>query len=210
MIYGAEEEKEEEPSEECPSHIDPICQGLDGEDPPLLGLVGEITEEGAQQITLALLTLNGGKILHTDPEVFEGVEDIEFFISSSGGSVNDMFSIYDLMQLIKKNRDIATFGYGKIYSAAVPLLAAGTKGKRYIGRHTRVMLHYCATNASGSHPNIRSNFDELKKVEEMMIEILSEHSNLSPDDIYDIISRNTDEFFSAEDALEMGIVDQII
>ena len=178
-------------------------------EPPLMGLVGELTEEAAQQMAMSLLGFNGGKVLATREDI-EDPADIEFFISSGGGSVNEMFTVYDLMQLVKKNRDIATFGYGKIASAAVPLLAAGTKGKRYIGKHTRLMLHHCATNASGPHPNIRSNFDELKKVEDMMVQALASDSKLSVGEIYNIISRNTDEYFSADEALEMGIVDKII
>jgi len=202
---------EEEVSKEEPTNpLEPIIQGAEGDEPPLIGMVGDITEEAAQHVALGLLTLNGGKILHTDKEIFEDAEDIEFFISSAGGSVNDMFSIYDLMQIIKTNRDISTFGYGKIYSAAVPLLAGGTKGKRHIARHTRVMLHHCSANASGPHSTIRANFDELKKVEEMMVDILAENSNLSRGEIYNIISRNTDEYFSAEEVLEMGLVDKII
>tara|TARA_B100000029_G_scaffold330209_1_gene322506 strand:+ start:2525 stop:3157 length:633 start_codon:yes stop_codon:yes gene_type:complete len=179
------------------------------EGPPLMGLVGDLTEESSQQLAMSLLTLNGGSVLST-PEDIEDPTDIEFFISSGGGSVNDMFAVYDLMQLVKKNRDIATFGYGKIASAAVPLLAAGTKGKRYVGKHARLMLHHCATNASGPHPNIRSSFDELKKVEDMMVEVLAADTKLSVGEIYNMISRNTDEYFSAQEALEMGIVDKII
>lgn len=206
MIYNEELPEEESTEEESP---ETVFQG-DEEDPPLIGLVGDINEEGMQQIALALLAFNGGRVLQPDKSVFAEADDIEFFISSGGGSVNDMFAVYDLMQLIKDNRDIATFGYGKVSSAAVLLLAAGTKGKRYVGVHTRLMLHHCSTNASGTHPDLRVNFDELKKVEEMMVEVLAANSQLSVGDIYEIISRNTDKYFSAEEALEMGIVDKII
>jgi len=182
---------------------------LTEEEPPLMGLVGDITEEAAQQMAMSLLGFNGGKIMATKEDL-EDDEDIEFFISSGGGSVNDMFSVYDLMRIVKANRDIATFGYGRVYSAAVLLLAAGTRGKRYLAKNTRVMIHHCSSNASGTHPDIRANFDELKKVEDMMVEALAEHSALSVGEIYNIMSRNTDEFFSAQDALEMGLVDKII
>ena len=202
-----EEKKPKEPkkkSEDTDFSLEEVA-----DEPPLMGLVGDLTEESAQNLAMSLLSLNGGSVLATQDDI-EDPTDIEFFISSGGGSVNDMFAVYDLMQLVKKNRDIATFGYGKIASAAVPLLAAGTKGKRYIGKHTRLMLHHCATNASGPHPNIRSNFDELKKVEDMMVEALAADSKLSVGEIYNMISRNTDEYFSAEEALEMGLVDKII
>jgi ATP-dependent Clp endopeptidase proteolytic subunit ClpP len=200
----------EEPQEEEAPHEESHMMGPLAEDePPLMGLVGDITEEAAQQLAMSLLGFNGGKILAT-PDDLDDDEDIEFFISSGGGSVNDMFSVYDLMRVVKANRDIATFAYGRVYSAAVLLMAAGTPGKRYIAKNTRMMIHHCSSNAGGTHPDIRANFDELKKVEDMMVEELAANSSLSVGEIYNIMSRNTDEFFSAEDALEMGLVDKII
>jgi len=200
----------EEPQEEEAPHEESHMMGPLAEDePPLMGLVGDITEEAAQQLAMSLLGFNGGKILAT-PDDLDDDGDIEFFISSGGGSVNDMFSVYDLMRVVKVNRDIATFAYGRVYSAAVLLMAAGTPGKRYIAKNARMMIHHCSSNAGGTHPDIRANFDELKKVEDMMVEELAANSSLSVGEIYNIMSRNTDEFFSAQDALEMGLVDKII
>jgi len=200
----------QEPQEEEPPHDEAHMMGpLAEEEPPLMGLVGDITEEAAQQLSMALLGFNGGKIL-ASPEDLEDDEDIEFFISSGGGSVNDMFSVYDLMRVVKVNRDIATFAYGRVYSAAVLLLAAGTPGKRYIAKNARMMIHHCSASTSGTRPDIRANFGELQKVEEMMVQALADNSQLSVGEIYEIISHNTDKYFSAEEALEMGIVDKII
>jgi ATP-dependent Clp endopeptidase proteolytic subunit ClpP len=200
----------ESPEEETAPNDEPHMIGpAHEEDPPLMGLVGDITEEAAQQMAMSLLSYNGGKIVASREDLDDTV-DIEFLISSGGGSVNDMFTVYDLMRIVKSNRDIATFGYGRVYSAAVLLLAAGTRGKRHIAKNARMMIHHCSSNAAGTHPDIRANFDELKKVEDMMVEALAEHSALSVGEIYNIMSRNTDEFFSAEDALEMGLVDKII
>jgi ATP-dependent Clp protease protease subunit len=204
MRYSTEEEDPEMSDEECGSPF-----GIEDEEEPLLGLVGEITEGAAQQLALMLLSFNGGGILRPE-EPEERPEDIEFFISSPGGSISEMFTIYDLMDLVKSRRDIATFGYGKVASAAVPLLASGTKGKRHIAKHARVMLHHCSSNVSGPVPNVRANYDELKKVEDMMVDLLVEHTKLSAGEVYTIFSQNTDKYFSAEEALEMGIVDKII
>ena len=204
MIYNTadedltEEEEEEEEAEE------------EEEESTLIGLCSDINEESMKELALSLLTLNGGQLLHEDPDAIEGTKDIEFFISSNGGSVNDMFTIYDLMELVKRNRDIATFGYGRIASAAVPLLAFGTPGKRHISKHARLMIHHCSSEIGGSHPTIRTSFAELKKVEAMMIEALAANSTVSVGEYYNIFSRNTDEYFSAEEALEMGLVDKII
>ena len=204
MFYGEEPTPPLE-EEEAAHMLGPLGE----EDPPLMGLVGDITEGAAQQLAMSLLGFNGGKILATQEDLEDDV-DVEFFISSGGGSVNDMFTVYDLMQIVKANRDIATFGYGRVYSAAVLLLASGTPGKRYLAKNTRVMIHHCSSNASGTHPDIRCNFEELKKVEDMMVQALAANTSMSVGEIYNIMSRNTDEFFSAEEALEMGIVDKII
>lgn len=204
MIYNNENDPKK--IDEEPPTPEPFA---DEEGEPLIGLVGDITEEATQQIALMLLAHNGGKVLNTNTEE-ERPEDIEFFISSGGGSVSEMFTIYDLMQLVQGHRDIATFGYGKIASAAVPLLACGTPGKRHMAKHARLMLHHCSSNASGAVPSVRTNFNELKKVEDMMVEVLAQHSKLSAGEIFNILSRNTDEYFSAEEALEMGFVDEII
>ena len=204
MIFSNEEHEEDAPPVEGAG--EPFA--IPNEEEPLIGLVGDISEAAAQQLALMLLSFNGGGILR--PEEEDRPEDIEFFISSSGGSVSEMFTIYDLMQLVQVRRDISTFGYGKVASAAVLLLAAGTKGKRYMAKHARLMLHHCSSALGGTMPTVRSSFQEFNKVEEMMVEALAEHTRLSMSEIYNILSRNTDEYFSAEEALEMGIVDEII
>jgi ATP-dependent Clp endopeptidase proteolytic subunit ClpP len=198
-----EPQKEVEEVEELPSEEVEELLGL-------LGLCGEINEEALQELSIALIAANHNRILNVDSTKFEEVEDIEFFISSNGGSVCDMFAVYDLMGVVKKNRDIRTYGFGKIASAAVILLTAGTPGKRFISKNTRLMLHHCSAAEQGAVPNLKTVYREAAKVEEMMIKVLAENSKLSVGEIYNILSKNTDEFFSAEEVLEMGIVDQII
>ncbi len=87
MIFNNDEE---ESAEEASHMLGPLTE----EDPPLMGLVGDITEEAAQQLAMSLLGYNGGKILASREDLADDV-DIEFFISSGGGSVNDMFAVYD-------------------------------------------------------------------------------------------------------------------
>ena len=200
MIFASEEQQEE--PELTPEEVAQVMAAMEDDEPPLMGLGSDLTESAAQSLAMALLQYNGGKIRAT-PEDLDDDEDIEFYISSGGGSVNDMFAVYDLMNIVKINRDIATFGFGKIYSAAVPLLAAGTKGKRY-------MIHHCSTAAQGTQPDVRTTFQEMQKVEDMMVQSIADNSSLSVGEIYNMLSKNTDEFFSAQDALEMGIVDEII
>ena len=126
MKILSEEDIPEEEGIEEEGHV--ICD--EENDPPsLLGLCGEINEESLQDMSAVLIAANKNKILDIDAGEFEDVDDLEFFISSNGGSVGDMFAVYDLMRIVKKNRDIRTYGFGKVSSAAVVLLAAGTQGK---------------------------------------------------------------------------------
>ena len=207
MKILSEEEipEEEDIEEEC--HV--MCD--EENDPPsLLGLCGEINEESLQDMSAVLIAANKNKILDIDADEFENVDDLEFFISSNGGSVGDMFAVYDLMRIVKKNRDIRTYGFGKVSSAAVVLLAAGTQGKRFVSQNTRLMIHHCSAAEQGPVPNLKTVLEEAKKVEEMMITALADNSRLSVGEIYNIFSKNTDEYFSADEALEMGLVDGII
>jgi ATP-dependent Clp protease protease subunit len=201
-----EDERSEETEEEEEQHV--LKDEL--EIPALLGLCGEINEGSLQELSAVLIAANHSKILNIDSDEFEDDEDLEFFISSNGGSIGDMFAVYDLMRLVKKNRDIRTYGFGKVSSAAVVLLAAGTRGKRFISQNTRLMIHHCSAAESGPVPNLKTVYKEAAHVEEMMIRAMADNSNLSAGEIYNIFSKNTDEYFSAEEALEMGFVDEII
>jgi ATP-dependent Clp endopeptidase proteolytic subunit ClpP len=206
MIKAEEEQATEEEEQEGG-----VLPPPDDDDPPaLLGLCGDVNEETLQDLSAALIAANHNKILNIDASEFENDEDIEFFISSNGGSVGDMFAVYDLMRIVKKNRDIRTYAFGKVASAAVVLLAAGTKGKRFISQNTRLMIHHCSAAEQGPVPNLKTVYKEAHKVEEMMIQALSDNSHLSVGEIYNIFSRNTDEYFSADEALEMGFVDAVV
>ncbi len=202
MIFASEEQEEE--TELTPEEVAQVMAAMEDDEPPLMGLGSDLTESAAQSLAMALLQYNGGKIRATAEDFEDDDEDIEFYISSGGGSVNDMFAVYDLMNIVKIHRDIATFGFGKIYSAAVPLLAAGTKGKRYIGRNARLMMHHCSTAAQGTQPDVRTTFQEMQKVEDMMVQSIADNSSLSVGEIYNMLSKNTDEFFLCPGCIRNG------
>ena len=203
------EEEAPEKQVEAPHEVGVVCD--ESEEPPaLLGLCGDVNEESLQELSAGLIAANQNRILNVDESDFEGVDDLEFFISSNGGAVAEMFAVYDLMRIVKKNRDIRTYGFGKVASAAVVLLAAGTPGKRFVSQNTRLMIHHCSAAEQGPVPTLKTVYKEVEKVEEMMIELLAQNSKLSVGEIYNIFSKNTDEYFSAEEALEMGLVDEII
>jgi ATP-dependent protease ClpP protease subunit len=95
-------------------------------------------------------------------------------------------------------------------SAGLLLLAAGTKGERRIGKHCRIMMHHVLGAEQGSIVDIGQSYEEAKIMENLMFEAIANESNLSVEDLQEMVSRNVDVFFSAEEAVEMGIADIIV
>ena len=88
-------------------------------------------------------------------------------VSTHGGTASDMFSILDVMDMVKERTcDIETFGIGKVMSAGVPILAAGTKGKRKVGRNCRIMLHNVMAGTGGTIFSMENELEEIKWVQE--------------------------------------------
>tara|TARA_R100000995_G_scaffold34966_1_gene15870 strand:- start:3195 stop:3839 length:645 start_codon:yes stop_codon:yes gene_type:complete len=188
-----------------------MAAGQDGEEPNTLGLVGELNEESTQELYMGLVQLNGGKVFPNPLEEGEEVpEDVHFLISTGGGAVYDMFGVVDIMNIVKRRRDIATLGTGKVFSAGVPLLVSGTKGKRFVTRNVRIMLHRCSSGGMGSTADMKASHDEMRLMEDNMVRVIAENSNLSVGEIHNMFSKNIDEYFSAEEAIEMGLADEII
>jgi len=90
------------------------------------------------------------------------------------------------------------------------LLAAGTKGKRKIGKYCRVMLHCVSSGTSGSIHDIKSEMGEIQYTQDQYIEVLEEETNLTKKQIKDIFSRNVNTYLTAEEAVEYGIADEVI
>ena len=183
-----------------------------------INLYGDITETRAQETIGGLLYLESTapKLLQSAPN-FESDDpvvinqDMKMFISTNGGNVSDMFSIVDVMGMIKKNTcDIETVGVGKVMSAGVPILASGTKGKRKIGRNCRIMLHGVAAMAGGSIFRLENELEEIRWIQEKYIECLTACSKLTKPRIRKMIKSQKDVYISAEDAVKYGIVDEII
>jgi ATP-dependent Clp endopeptidase proteolytic subunit ClpP len=167
-------------------------------------LYGDIDEENAADLVTSLLR----KRLHKDPE--DPAMAMHFYLSSWGGSAADMFSIYDTMNLLKQNREIYTYGLGKIMSAAVPILAAGTKGKRMIGKNCRVMIHGVIAGHHGPLFNLQNEMEEVKWTQEKYIDVLVKDTDMSRRYIKKLIDRKVNVYLDAKEAIELGIADEII
>ena len=133
-------------------------------------------------------------------------EDISLYINSPGGNVSDGFAIYDTMNLIKS--DVSTIGMGMCASMAAFLLSSGSKGKRYILPNCEVMIHQPLGGASGQATEIKIAAEHILKTKEKLNKILSLNTNKKLSDI----ERDTDRdnYMTASESLEYGIVDEII
>jgi ATP-dependent Clp protease protease subunit len=136
-----------------------------------------------------------------DPE-----RDIYLYINSPGGYVASGLAIYDTIQYIRP--DVHTICMGQAASMAAVLLAAGKKGKRSALPHSRIMIHQPAGGSEGQASDIEIYAKEIVYMRERLIDILAAHTGQSREKIKTDSDRNF--FMSAEEALEYGLIDEVI
>ena len=156
----------------------------------------EVTDISANLIVAQLLFL----------ESEDANKDIHLYINSPGGSVVAGMAIYDTMQYIKC--DVSTICMGMAASMAAFLLAGGTKGKRYALPNAEIMIHQPSGGAQGQATEIRIAAEQILKTREKMNKILAENTNQP----IEVIERDTerDNYMSAKEALDYGIIDKVI
>jgi len=128
--------------------------------------VGEVTEEKAAEFISALLVL-----AQTKDEEDERAEDIKIYVNTYGGSADEMFAIYDVMNWCKGFCDVQTIGLGKVMSAGTLILAAGTKGKRYLSSHCRVMMHSVNGGHVGELHNLQNEMEQMAGLQDSYIKL---------------------------------------
>ena len=183
-----------------------------------INLYGDISEQKGADVVAALLYLENtshavGNKNPQDPESEQVIvaRSISMMVSTHGGTASDMFSILDVMDMVKdRTCDIETFGIGKVMSAGVPILAAGTKGKRKVGRNCRIMLHNVMAGSHGTIFSMENELEEIKWIQERYIETLANYTKLTPSKIKKLLKTQKDVYISAEEAIKMGIADEII
>ncbi len=183
----------------------------------MIGLYGEVDEERAAETTFSLMALRdlGQKQELQDPDDPESelettYDPFDFIVSTWGGSAADMFSIYDTMRMVRDDCEISTLGLGKVMSAGVLLLAAGTKGKRRIGKNCRVMLHGVSAGQHGNISDLENEMAEAKWTQERLIACLSEETKMTKRHIKKLLAKRMNVYLTAEEALELGIADEIV
>ena len=159
-------------------------------------LVGEIHHASAAGVIMRMLHLAN---LKKDM-------DISLYINSPGGSVDDTLAIYDTMQYLPC--DIATYCIGRAYSGGAIVLSAGTKSKRFVLPHARIMTHQPYGGVTGQASDVQIQAEEILKNKKQLNEILSRHTGRDLKQIEEDSER--DRYFSADDAKEYGLVDEVL
>lgn len=133
-------------------------------------------------------------------------KDINIYINSPGGSVSAGLAIYDTMRYL--GVDINTYCIGMAASMAAILLSAGTKGKRHVLPHSRVMIHQPMGGIGGTSADMHIQAQEILLMKNTLAKILSEHSGQSLEKILEDSDR--DFFLGAEEAQKYGLVDKVV
>jgi len=159
-------------------------------------LIGEINHASAARVMMQMLYLEHQK---------KG-QDINFYINSPGGAVDDTLAIYDTVRFLTS--EVATYCMGRAYSGAALLVTAGQKGKRYILPHAKMMIHQPYGGVYGQTEDIRIQAEQIIRAKRTLTEILAKHTGQSMEQIQ--LDSERDKYFSAGEAKEYGLVDEVI
>ena len=156
----------------------------------------EVNDANAALIVAQLLYLEA-----QDPD-----KDIQFYINSPGGAVTAGMAIYDTMQYIKA--DVSTICIGMAASMAAFLLSAGAKGKRMALPNAAIMIHQPAAGTQGKVTDMAIDVERFLRIKKHMNQILADNTGRTVEEIQRDTER--DHWFTADEAKEYGLVDQVI
>ena len=159
-------------------------------------LVGEINHVTASRVIMQMLYLQSVK----------KDSDINFYINSPGGVVDDTLAMYDIMKFL--TCQIATYCIGRAESGGAVVFAAGTKGKRYILPNAKVMIHQPFGGVYGQAADIEIQAEEILKTKETLINVMAKCTGQTPDRIREDSER--DRFFDAAAAVKYGLCDEVL
>ncbi len=133
---------------------------------------------------------------------------IYLVVSTYGGSIDEMFSLYDTIKFLPC--PVHTIGLGKVMSAGVLLLAAGVKGHRLMGARARIMMHSASGASMGNVFEVENEAKELRRLHELAIDMLVAETKMTRPQVEAIMDPKVDRYLLPEEALKLGIVDRII
>jgi ATP-dependent Clp protease protease subunit len=159
-------------------------------------MIGEINYASASRVMMQMLYL----------ENLRKSSEISLYINSPGGAVDDTLAIFDTMRFLSS--PVATYCIGRAYSGAALLLTAGTRGRRFILPHAKVMIHQPYGGVTGQAEDIRIQAEQIIKSKRELTRIIAECSGQSVEQVHKDSER--DKYFSAEEARAYGLVDQVL
>jgi ATP-dependent Clp protease protease subunit len=159
-------------------------------------LFGEIHQASAARVIMQMLYLENQK---------KG-QDINFYINSPGGVVDDTLAIYDTMRFLSSK--VATYCIGRAYSGASLLLASGEKGKRFILPNAKVMIHQPYGGVTGQSADIQIQAQQIIKDKNRLNEIFAKHTGQPVEQVKKDAER--DKYFDSAEAKAYGLVDEVI
>ena len=157
-----------------------------------------------QQIDDDIANLVVAQLIHLESD--DPDKDISVYVNSPGGSLHGGLAIYDAMQYIRN--DVSTLCYGMAMSAGSLILTGGTKGKRYSLPNSRILIHQPSSGFQGQSTDIEIHAKEILELRGRLDEIYARHTGQSTEQVHDDMER--DRFFSAQQAVDYGLVDRII
>lgn len=160
-------------------------------------LHGDVNEHSISSVIVQLLNLAN-----------QNHKPIHLVVSTYGGSVDEMFSLYDTIKFLPC--PVHTVALGKVMSAGVLLLASGVKGKRLIGRSARIMIHPVSGGTMGNVFEQMAEVKETKRVHNLMVESLRRETKMSDKDLARIMKAGHDFYLTPAEAIKMGIVDKMV
>lgn len=160
-------------------------------------LHGDVNEHSISNVIVQLLQL--ANINH---------KPIHMVISTYGGSVDEMFSLYDTIKFLPC--PVHTIALGKVMSAGVLLLASGVKGNRMIGKSARIMIHPVSGGMFGNVFEAMNEASEHTRLQKLMEEALVKETKMSPREVDRLMRAGHDCYITPEKAIKLGIVDKIV
>lgn len=159
-------------------------------------MIGEINQSSAARVMMQMLYLENQR----------RNQEISLYINSPGGAVDDTLALYDTMRFMSS--PVATFCIGRAYSGGSLLLTAGTKGRRFILPHAKVMIHQPYGGVTGQAEDIRLQAEQIIKSKKILTGIIAKHTGQDIEQVRADSER--DKYFSAEEAKAYGLVDEVL
>jgi len=129
-------------------------------------------------------------------------------VSTYGGSVDEMFGLYDIIKMLPY--PIHTVGIGKVQSAGVLLMAAGTKGRRLIGANASIMMHSLSGGMQGSVFELDGTVQECKRQQRLMVSALVRETGMTSQQVDKIMRAGRDYYITPSEAVKLGIADRLV